>query len=152
VVIFSPPRGGKTGWLAKVILRYPGPVLPPPPKPTSTPSPAPSAPKRGRCTCSTPSTSAASPPPSPGTPLDACEEPAVAIRRADAFATAVTQKGVEDASFWAAKASDYLRGYFHAAALPRLDLRHVARWVAGTALDEQRPTGACRLTAQFGDR
>ncbi len=85
-------------------------------------------------------------------PLDACEEPAVAIRRADAFATAVTQKGVEDASFWAAKASDYLRGYFHAAALPRLDLRHVARWVAGTALDEQRPTGACRLTAQFGDR
>ena len=27
VVIYSPPRGGKTGWLASVILRYPGPVL-----------------------------------------------------------------------------------------------------------------------------
>ena len=26
-VIFSPPRGGKTGWLARVILHYPGPVL-----------------------------------------------------------------------------------------------------------------------------
>ena len=26
-VIFSPPRGGKTGWLARIILRYPGPVL-----------------------------------------------------------------------------------------------------------------------------
>jgi hypothetical protein len=25
--IFSPPRGGKTGWLARVILRHPGAVL-----------------------------------------------------------------------------------------------------------------------------
>ncbi len=24
---FSPPRGGKTGWLGRVILHYPGPVL-----------------------------------------------------------------------------------------------------------------------------
>jgi len=28
-------------------------------------------------------------------------------------------KAVEDATFWSAKASDYLRGYFHAAALAR---------------------------------
>ena len=27
VVVTSPPRGGKTGWLARVISRYPGPVL-----------------------------------------------------------------------------------------------------------------------------
>ncbi|MGH3159293.1 MAG: type IV secretory system conjugative DNA transfer family protein, partial [Streptosporangiaceae bacterium] len=27
VLVTSPPRGGKTGWLASVILRYPGPVL-----------------------------------------------------------------------------------------------------------------------------
>ncbi len=40
-------------------------------------------------------------------------------RRADAFAFAVSQKGVEDGTFWSAKASDYLRGYFHAAALAR---------------------------------
>ncbi len=26
-VTFSPPRGGKTGWLARIILRYPGPVI-----------------------------------------------------------------------------------------------------------------------------
>jgi hypothetical protein len=52
-------------------------------------------------------------------------------RRADAFTGAVGQSGVEDASFWASKASDYLRGYFHAAALGGLDLRHVARWVSG---------------------
>jgi type IV secretory pathway TraG/TraD family ATPase VirD4 len=63
-------------------------------------------------------------------PLDGCEDPAVAIRRADAFANSVSQHGVEDASFWSAKASDYLRAYFHAAALAGLDLRHVARWVS----------------------
>ena len=45
-------------------------------------------------------------------------------------------KGVEDTTFWAAKASDYLRGYFHAAALAGLDLRHVAAWVSGSRPEE----------------
>ncbi len=44
--------------------------------------------------------------------------------------------GVEDATFWAAKASEYLRGYFHAAALAGLDLRQVARWVSGIRPEE----------------
>ena len=56
-------------------------------------------------------------------PVAGCEDPATAIRRADAFAFAVSQKGVEDGTFWSAKASDYLRGYFHAAALTGADLR-----------------------------
>jgi hypothetical protein len=58
--------------------------------------------------------------------------PATAIRRADAFALAVSQKGVEDGTFRSAKASDYLRGYFHAAALARYDLRAVTALVSGT--------------------
>ncbi len=69
-------------------------------------------------------------------PLDGCADPATAIRRADAFTGAVGQGGVEDASFWASKASDYLRGYFHAAALAGFDLRHVARWVSGASPGE----------------
>jgi hypothetical protein len=48
-----------------------------------------------------------------------------------AFAQAVGRTGVEDASFWSAKASDYLRAYFHAAALAGPDMRTVAAWVAG---------------------
>ena len=64
-------------------------------------------------------------------PLEGCQDPATAIRRADAFAESVSQKGVEDATFWASKASDYLRAYFHAAAAADLDLRYVARWVTG---------------------
>ena len=68
-------------------------------------------------------------------PVAGCEDPATAIRRADAFAFAVSQKGVEDGTFWSAKASDYLRGYFYAAALARYDLRAVAAWVAGADPD-----------------
>ena len=55
-------------------------------------------------------------------PVDGCDDPATAIRRADAFAISVSQQGVEEATFWASKASDYLRAYFHAAALAGLDL------------------------------
>ena len=44
-------------------------------------------------------------------------------------------KAVEDATFWSAKACDYLRGYFHAAALARYDLRTVAAWVSGADPD-----------------
>jgi type IV secretion system protein VirD4 len=64
-----------------------------------------------------------------------CEDPATAIRRADAFAFAVSQKGVEDGTFWSAKASDYLRGYFHAAALAGYDMRAVAAWASGADPD-----------------
>ena len=68
-------------------------------------------------------------------PVDGCQDPATAIRRADAFAFAVSAKAVEDATFWSAKARDYLRGYFHAAALARYDLRTVAAWVSGADPD-----------------
>ena len=46
------------------------------------------------------------------------------------------QKGVEDGTFWSAKASDYLRGYFCAAALTGQDLR-AAAWRSGA--DPQVP-------------
>src|SRR6202020_2428679 len=80
-------------------------------------------------------------------PVDGCPGPATAIRRADAFAFAVSQKGVEDGTFWSAKASDYLRGYFHAAALACYDLRHVAAWVAGA-----EPDAAERILLAAGAR
>ncbi|HET9898621.1 MAG TPA: hypothetical protein VFQ44_27175 [Streptosporangiaceae bacterium] len=69
-------------------------------------------------------------------PVAGCEDPATAIRRADAFANAVSRKGIEDATFWSNKASDYLRAYFHAAALAGEDLRTVAGWVAGASPGE----------------
>ena len=76
-------------------------------------------------------------PPSAGRRSAGCEDPATAIRRADAFAFAVSQKGVEDGTFWSAKASDYLRGYFCAAALTGQDLRRSPPGVSGA--DPQVP-------------
>jgi type IV secretory pathway TraG/TraD family ATPase VirD4 len=131
VLVMAPPRTFKTAFLADVILRYPGPVLS-----TTTKADVYSLttavraqfgpvhvfnPQRIGGVASTFRWS----------PVDGCQDPATAIRRADAFAFAVSQQGVEDGTFWSAKASDYLRGYFCAAALGGYDLRAVAAWVAG---------------------
>src|SRR5216683_1251913 len=135
-IIFSPPRGGKTGWLARVILHYPGPVLSTTTKHDVFELTSGIRARRGPVHVFNPQGIGGVPSTFRWNPLEGCQNPAVAIRRADAFANSVSQKGVEDASFWAAKASDYLRGYFHAAALAALDLRHVARWVSGTRPEE----------------
>jgi type IV secretion system protein VirD4 len=135
-IIFSPPRGGKTGWLARVILHYPGPVLSTTTKHDVFELTSGIRARRGPVHVFNPQGIGGVPSTFRWNPLEGCQDPAVAIRRADAFANSVSQKGVEDASFWAAKASDYLRGYFHAAALAGLDLRHVARWVSGTRPEE----------------
>ena len=130
--IFSPPRGGKTGWLARVILRYPGPVLSTTTKHDMYQLTSAARALRGPVHVFNPQGVGDVPSTFRWNPLDGCTDPAVAIRRADAFTGAVSQGGVEDSSFWAAKASDYLRAYFHAAALADLDLRRVARWVSGS--------------------
>ena len=135
-VIFSPPRGGKTGWLARGILHYPGPVLSTTTKHDVFQLTSGIRARRGPVHVFNPQGIGGVPSTFRWNPLEGCQDPAVAIRRADAFANSVSQKGVEDASFWAAKASDYLRAYFHAAALAGLDLRRVAQWVSGIRQDE----------------
>ena len=47
------------------------------------------------------------------------------------FAQAISMGDVDDGSFFAAKASDYLRAMFAAAALAKWDLSVVADWVLG---------------------
>jgi type IV secretory pathway TraG/TraD family ATPase VirD4 len=131
-VVQSPPRGGKTGWLASVILHYPGPVLSTTTKHDVYELTSGVRARHGPVHVFNPQGVADVPSTFGWNPLEGCQDPAVAIRRADAFAQSVSQHGVEDAGFWAAKASDYLRAYFHAAALAGLDLRHVARWVSGS--------------------
>ena len=136
VVVKSPPRGGKTGWLATVILRYPGPVISTTTKHDVFELTSGIRARRGPVHVFNQQLVGGVPSTFRWNPLEGCQDPAVAIRRADAFAHSVSQKGVEDSTFWAAKASDYLRAYFHAAAIAGLDLRHVARWVSGTRQDE----------------
>jgi type IV secretion system protein VirD4 len=144
-VVTSPPRGGKTGWLADVILRYPGPVISTTTKHDVFELTSGVRARRGPVHVFNPQGVGNVPSTFRWNPLDGCQDPAVAIRRADAFTNSVSQHGVEDASFWSAKASDYLRAYFHAAALAGLDLRHVARWVSGE--HDQEPEDILCTTA-----
>ncbi len=133
--VMAPPRTYKTAFLADVILRYPGPVIATTTKADIYHLTSAVRARHGRVHVFNPQHIGGVASTFCWSPVDGCEDPATAIRRADAFAFAVSQKGVEDGSFWSAKASDYLRGYFCAAALARYDLRAVAAWVTGADPD-----------------
>ena len=135
LLVMAPPRTYKTAFLADVILRYPGPVIATTTKPDVYGLTSAVRARRGPVHVFNPQYIGGVPSTFSWSPVDGCEDPATAIRRADAFAFAVSQKGMEDGSFWSAKASDYLRGYFHAAALAGYDLRAVAAWVSGADPD-----------------
>ena len=135
LLVMAPPRTYKTAFLADVILRYPGPVIATTTKPDIYALTSAVRAELGPVHVFNPQHIGGVPSTFCWSPIEGCEDPATAIRRADAFAFAVSQKGVEDGSFWSAKASDYLRGYFHAAALARYDLRAVAAWVSGADPD-----------------
>ena len=135
LLVMAPPRTYKTAFLADVILRYPGPVIATTTKPDIYALTAAVRSRLGGVHVFNPQDIGGVPSTFSWSPVEGCEDPATAIRRADAFAFAVSQKGVEDGSFWSSKASDYLRGYFHAAALAGYDLRAVAAWVSGADPD-----------------
>ena len=131
LLIMAPPRTYKTAFLADVILRYPGPVIATTTKADLYGLTSAVRAQYGEVHVFNPQHIGGVPSTFRWSPVQGCDDPATAIRRADSFAFAVSQKGVEDGSFWSAKASDYLRGYFHAAALAGYDLRAVAAWVSG---------------------
>ena len=139
-VIIAPPRTYKSALLAKVILRYQGPVLS-----TTTRADLYRNTERARRKLGgnvdtfnpqgiggVPSTFAWDV--IGGTPEDrGCLDISTAIRRADAFAYAVSSQGMEDGAFWASKTSGYLRAFFYGAAYARsqganFGLADVARW------------------------
>ena len=135
LLVMAPPRTYKTAFLADVILRYPGPVIATTTKPDVYALTAAVRARLGDVYVFNPQDIGGVPSTFSWSPVDGCEDPATAIRRADAFAFSVSQKGVDDGSFWSSKASDYLRGFFHAAALAGLDLRAVAAWASGADPD-----------------
>ena len=136
LLVMAPPRTFKTAFLADIILRYPGPVLSTTTKADVHALTAGVRAQIGPVHVFNPQAIGGVASTFRWSPVAGCEEPATAIRRADAFAHAVSQKGVEDGTFWSAKASDYLRAYFHAAALAGADMRVVTRWVGGASPSE----------------
>jgi len=127
------PRTGKTGLLAKLILRFPGPVLSTTTKADVFTLTSGVRSLIGPVEVFNPQQIGGVPSTFRWNPIERCEDQSVAIRRADEFANAVSLAGAEDASFWTSKASSYLRCMFHAAALAGGDLRLVAAWALGSA-------------------
>jgi type IV secretion system protein VirD4 len=136
ILIIAPPRTYKTAFLADVVLRHPGPAIATTTKPDVFALTSGVRQRLGPVHVFNPQRIGGVPSTFAWSPVDGCQDQATAIRRADAFANAVSQKGVEDGTFWSAKASDYLRAYFHAAAHAGTDLRAVAAWVAGASPEE----------------
>jgi type IV secretory pathway TraG/TraD family ATPase VirD4 len=133
VLIMAPPRTYKTGLLASIVLHFPGAVVSTTTKHDVFQLTSGIRSRRGPVHVFNPQQVGAVPSTFRWNPVAGCADPATAIRRADGFAHAVNMSGTEDASFWTAKASDYLRCLFHAAALAGGDMRLVARWALSSA-------------------
>ena len=133
ILIMAPPRTGKTGLLAKIILHYPGPVVSTTTKHDVFELTSGIRSRLGPVHVFNPQRIGDVPSTFRWNPVDGCEDPATAIRRADGFANAVSMSGTEDASFWSSKASSYLRCLFHAAAISGGDMRMVTGWALGNA-------------------
>ena len=99
VLIMAPPRTGKTGLLARVILRYPGPVVSTTTKHDVFELTSGIRSRRGSVHVFNPQRIGDVPSTFRWNPVDGCSDPATAIRRADGFANAVSMTGTEDASF-----------------------------------------------------
>jgi len=130
-LVLAPPRARKTAWLARMILHYPGPVVSTSTKDDVFQLTSGVRAMRGPVQVLNPQRLGGVPSTFRWNPIPGCEDPATAIRRADGFVNAVSHKGLEDATYWAGKASDWMRGLFCAAAVSGGDMRHVAWWALG---------------------
>ncbi len=154
VLVMAPPRTGKTGLLARMILHYPGPVVSTTTKADVFELTSGTRSQLGAVDVFNPQSIGGVPSTFRWNPLDGCIDEAVAIRRADGFANAVSMTGTEDASFWSSKASSYLRGLFHAAALAGGDMRLVVAWALGSAEDAEDilfQAGATQWALELGE-
>ena len=93
VLVMAPPRTFKTAFLADVILRYPGPVIATTTKADVYGLTAAVRAQRGPVHVFNPQCIGGVASTFRWSPVDGCEDPATAIRRADAFAFAVSQRG-----------------------------------------------------------
>jgi hypothetical protein len=138
VLVMAPPRTGKTGWLARIVMHYPGPVLSTTTKPdvyglTS------GIRARGHRPVEVFNPAAIGGLPSTfrWSPIAGCEDKAVAIRRADGFANAINLG--EDSELFKNAARTYLRAMFHAAAIIDSDLMQVAAWALRSSTGGAKP-------------
>ena len=150
VLVLAPPRTFKTAFLGTAVLHYPGPVVSTTTKADVFGYTSGVRARRGPVHVFNPQGIGGVPSTFRWNPVEGCEDPAVAIRRADGFANALKVEG--DNAFFQNAARGYLRALFHAAALLQNgDMRLVSHWALtgtkGGAVDAEnilRHAGAGR--------
>jgi type IV secretory pathway TraG/TraD family ATPase VirD4 len=142
ILIIGRSRSGKSGWLARVLIHFAGPVVCATTKPdlflrTSglrarwgrpvyTFNPQGLGNDRAASTVRF-------------DPVPGCQDQAVAMRRGTALTDAVRVKGAEDAGFWNEQAATMMPALLSAAALDGRSLREANRWVlANDTRDAER--------------
>src|SRR6266571_910375 len=128
-LIMSPPRKGKTAWLARMILRYPGPAVCTSVKEDLFRYTSGIRAKAGPIDVFGPEGIGGIPSTFAINPVEGCEVKAVAIRRAQALCAATDTSDMKDGDWFRAKAAQMLEALLYAAALLKADMRLIAQWV-----------------------
>jgi type IV secretion system protein VirD4 len=133
ILILAPPRVGKSGFLAQAVLHAPGPVVSGSTRDDIFKLTSGVRSKRGTISVFNPQQIGNVPSTIRWNPLDGCDVPATAIRRADAlvYATAGEQNGGDDQAWWTSKASSAMRSLLIAGALIGTPFATVAQWIMG---------------------
>jgi type IV secretion system protein VirD4 len=131
LVILGPPRGYKSGFLSRVVMTYPGPVVTATTKPDLFQLTSGVRWRRGRYPVHVfnPQRLANLPSTLRWDPVAGCQDEATAWRRALAFCESAKPKGTNNDEFWMDQATTLLRALLCAAALDGHDLRMVSYWV-----------------------
>ncbi|MBV9093866.1 MAG: type IV secretory system conjugative DNA transfer family protein [Streptosporangiaceae bacterium] len=137
ITITAPPRAGKTGMLAGLVLRFPGPVVATSVKADIYELTSGIRAGHGPVAVFNPQRVSDLPSTFAWSPVAGCADPEVAARRAEAFTGAVSVKGTESEDFWSQQASEFFRAALMAADLAEGDMRLVGRWLMGSAEDAE---------------
>ena len=157
VLILAPPRVGKSGFLAKTVLHAPGPVVSGSTRDDIFRLTSGVRSKRGKIAVFNPQQIGSVPSTFAWNPLDGCEVPATAIRRADSlvYATAGEQAGGDDQAWWTSKASSALRSLLLAGASLGVPFSTVATWIQSgdfsVAINFLRQTGHAQFAANLNE-
>ncbi len=139
VLIMSPPRKGKTLWLAKMILRYPGPAVATSVKEDVFRFTSGMRERVGPIEVFNPEEIGGIPSTFALDPVYGCQNKMTAARRAVALTGAVDTSKMKDGDFFRDKATSILTGLMHAAALLGGNMLTVASWAfTGTGRAEER--------------
>jgi type IV secretion system protein VirD4 len=137
ITITAPPRAGKTGMLASLVLRFCGPAVATSVKSDIYELTSGLRAQRGPVAVFNPQRVSDLPSTFAWSPVAGCRDPEVAARRAEAFTGAISVKGTEQEDFWAQQASEFFRAALMAADLAGGDMRLVGRWLMGSAEDAE---------------